>query len=190
MKHLKARTAYLAIADGVIDASAGPAAAPHVGVFDPRWLDVTMCAHKYLGDATTSEIIDRKKVHVATLSSTVVTGRDIAACLKDGFLDVEGLNKKCQRLSNSCGLQTVLSGRGQETYAIIRDNFQRLAAPSWESRTRETRGVARPQRIDHYNFGLDNGGDNQGCVKRLLQACVGTITVTLSVIWCFFTSVT
>ena len=144
-------------------------------------------AHAYLGDGTHTEIIDRKKVHVGTLRSTWVTLEDAMTAVRDGQLRLDILQSLCSHEYNSCGLHTIVSETGQETYAIIRDNFGRLGCQDWEMATREAAGQTHNiGRLSCFNYGLDHGSGNQGKAKRVAAAVSGSLAVAYTITWCLF----
>jgi hypothetical protein len=138
----------------------------------------------YLGDATTSDAIDRQKVHVSKLS--VAASPDIrsvdANASHDGQL--RELRDRVSSVSNICDLQIVTKGTAEETYHLILREFDSVKAASWADRVTTNES----SRMSSFNFGLDAGPDNQGNVRRFRRVIGPAPNISYTVVYCFFHS--
>lgn len=78
-------------------------------------------------------------------------------------------------------LQAIKCATGEETYELARKEFASLSFPSWEERS----SSAADGRLTMFWFGLDNGPDNVGMVKRIHSSIADAPHVMFAAVWCF-----
>ena len=91
-------------------------------------------------------------------------------------------------VKNACDLQTVESGTSEECYRHHITELTNAGVPTWERRVEEAAGEEAHgfsrKRVSQYLFGLDNGGENAGFMRRLYNILEGTMTVMFACVWC------
>ena len=131
-------------------------------------------------DGTNQEAIGKEKVHTSLISSLLLAGAGVYET--DRAFDMATL-ENCVVSSREAGdLQIVKQGDGEETYALMQAELKSLGVSTWDARcTCPQAGVASA-----FIFGLDNGPDNVGAMKRVRGACKQNGHVMFAVVWCTF----
>ena len=133
--------------------------------------------HCFKGDATNQDAIGKEKVHTSLVSSSLLaTFPDLDVY----SFDQSRLETVVDSSRQSGDLQVVKVGNGAETYQLIKSEFASLGTPTWETRAQ----TVVPGLISAFLFGLDNGPDNVGMLKRIRAACKGHRQCMYAVIWC------
>ena len=144
---------------------------------------------QFLGDATHSEAIDKSKMHLASFTTQTCGAQswaDVSGATEgdDTGTIIAELEQTLERRADTCDMQLVTLGTGEETYRIFGRQFQSVSAPSWEQRCNQA--VHFPGRLSVYCFGLDQGPDNIGCTSRVRHAVKRVNSVMTAISFCIF----
>ena len=105
-----------------------------------------MCS--YCGDATTSDMIEREKMHLATIETLSLTA-DIFVGSTDPIPD---------RQFTCCDVHPVRKGTTAELRGIMSKQFASAGRPDWLDRVNKP----VPNLVSCFTFGLDFGPDSEG----------------------------
>ena len=146
-----------------------------------------MEVHQFKGDGTKQDMIDKHKLHVSILTSSVATNTD----LNDAMVNQEPESFDIQKLlvpsqCNAGDLQIQWRGSGEEAYQLMELEMMSVGCPLPADRAQHSHEV--PHRISLYIFGLDQGSDNVGCIRRIRTVIRPAPRVMYTVCWCIFTS--
>jgi hypothetical protein len=130
--------------------------------------DLAVEVHQYKGDGTHQQAIEKSKVHVSSIASSVCTLGSVQQCAgADHRFDLELFGSQVVSTTTFGDLQTVILGTGAETYGLALRQFASVGCPSWEDRGTVAAAAVRPNLVSIYTMVLDAGPDNQGMLKRV-----------------------
>jgi hypothetical protein len=131
-------------------------------------------------DATKQDALDHEKVVIGTVSTCAYGASEVAAALDNGVFVPERFRPVST--FGACDLQIEVTGTGEETYHIMKQNLTSVGATHWDDRCQ-----AADLTLDAlYCFGLDNGPNNSGSIKRVRTVIRPVTRCAFDVNWCFF----
>ena len=141
----------------------------------------SVAVHEYRGDATHQESIEKSKVHVSKIVSSMFSLSDIEEA--SGPFDINSFSQDVVTTSCYGDLLTVAKGDGKETYAFVLRQIASVGCPTWEDKRKSSE--ASPDEFTIYTIVVDAGGDNQSLLKRVGMDLTGATSVCYIAVFCF-----
>ncbi|CAK0828843.1 unnamed protein product [Prorocentrum cordatum] len=118
-------------------------------------------------DATNAELIQRKKVHVSMMHSSICN-LSHAASLNSGDPAPTDVAEAAETHSITGDLLTVEKDSGPETLAFMQTHLESVYCPPWQSRASAT-AEEKPFFASVYGFGVDAGPGNQCDLRKVRE---------------------
>ncbi|CAK0844631.1 unnamed protein product, partial [Prorocentrum cordatum] len=165
-------------------AAAGKVIRSKVFYSEPEGVDLSqqLEIHLLKCDGTNSELIQKKKVHVSMVHSSLCDVSEAAAC--PGGVAPASVAEHVESQSVSGDLLTVTKDNGPEVHAFMLTHLQSVYCPTWKSRA----SASDDQKFfaSVYVFGVDAGPGNQWALKQIKEDLRGSSArVMFCAVFCF-----
>ncbi|CAK0874788.1 unnamed protein product [Prorocentrum cordatum] len=136
-------------------------------------------------DATSQEIVDREKLHVALVRSISFGLGDVRSSYHSdsGRFVLGNLESRTARQKICSDLMEVARGTSAELYVLVEKELERIGCSTWTSPSGRGGGDAGAQ-ISLFSWSVDAGSENGSCLERAARDLVDTPNAMLTAVYC------